>query len=67
MNPEELLVQLKEIEGKLGRDFSAVRNGPRPIDLDILFFNHIEYKTDKLVIPHPRIQERLFVLEPLAE
>ncbi|KAJ3258266.1 trifunctional dihydropteroate synthetase [Boothiomyces macroporosus] len=60
-------LKLKEIEGKLGRDFSAVRNGPRPIDLDILFFNHIEYKTDSLVIPHPRIQERLFVLEPLAD
>ncbi|KAJ3319985.1 trifunctional dihydropteroate synthetase [Boothiomyces sp. JEL0866] len=67
LNPEELLIQLKDIERKLGRDFEAVRNGPRPIDLDILFFNHMEYKSDSLIIPHPRIQERLFVLEPLAD
>ncbi|KAJ3275355.1 trifunctional dihydropteroate synthetase [Terramyces sp. JEL0728] len=67
LNPEGLLVQLKEIEADLGRDFGGIRNGPRPIDLDILFFNHIEYKSGTLIIPHPRIQERLFVLEPLAD
>jgi dihydroneopterin aldolase/2-amino-4-hydroxy-6-hydroxymethyldihydropteridine diphosphokinase/dihydropteroate synthase len=67
MKPEELLHALKRIEEMLGRDFGQVKNGPRPVDLDILFYNHLEMKTSKLIIPHPLMQEREFVLLPLCE
>lgn len=67
MPPHDLLQYLKEIESELGRDFGATRNGPRPVDLDILYYNDIEFTTPTLVIPHPRILEREFVLRPLTE
>jgi dihydroneopterin aldolase/2-amino-4-hydroxy-6-hydroxymethyldihydropteridine diphosphokinase/dihydropteroate synthase/2-amino-4-hydroxy-6-hydroxymethyldihydropteridine diphosphokinase/dihydropteroate synthase len=51
----------------MGRDFGGIRNGPRVMDLDILFYDHIEFHNDRLTIPHPKIQERFFVLEPLSE
>ncbi|MGA2516492.1 MAG: 2-amino-4-hydroxy-6-hydroxymethyldihydropteridine diphosphokinase [Thermodesulfobacteriota bacterium] len=62
----ELLRTLKMIESDLGRT-ETFRWGPRTIDLDILFFDDIEIHTEELRIPHPRIQERQFVLVPLAE
>ena len=61
-----LMDEILEIEKKLGR----VRNlkwEPRIIDIDILFFNSTIVKTDTLTIPHPRLHERRFVLEPLCE
>ena len=64
--PEELLVNLKEIERKVGRT-KTVRNGPRVIDLDILLYNHREVQTPQLTIPHPRMLERDFVMQPLKE
>jgi len=62
----KLLRELKSIESHLGRT-ETFRWGPRMIDLDILFFDDIEIHTEELQIPHPRIQERQFVLVPLAE
>jgi 2-amino-4-hydroxy-6-hydroxymethyldihydropteridine diphosphokinase len=62
----ELLRTLKTIESKLGRT-ETFRWGPRAIDLDILFFDDIEIHTEELQIPHPRIENRQFVLIPLAE
>ena len=62
----ELLRKLKMIESRLGRT-GTFRWGPRTIDLDILFFDDIEIHTEELQIPHPRIQDRQFVLVPLAE
>jgi 2-amino-4-hydroxy-6-hydroxymethyldihydropteridine diphosphokinase len=62
----ELLRKLKMIESRLGRA-ETFRWGPRTIDLDILFFDDIEIHTEELQIPHPRIQDRQFVLVPLAE
>ncbi len=62
----ELLRTLKTIESKLGRT-ETFRWGPRTIDLDILFFDDIEIDTEELQIPHPQIQNRQFVLIPLAE
>ncbi|HXX34178.1 MAG TPA: 2-amino-4-hydroxy-6-hydroxymethyldihydropteridine diphosphokinase [Thermodesulfobacteriota bacterium] len=62
----ELLRKLKDIESHFGRT-ETFRWGPRTIDLDILFFDDIEIHTEELQIPHPRIQERQFVLVPLAE
>jgi 7,8-dihydro-6-hydroxymethylpterin-pyrophosphokinase len=57
---------LKTIESQLGRT-KTFRWGPRTIDLDILFFDEVEIHTEELQIPHPLIQDRQFVLIPLAE
>jgi len=62
----ELLRTLKAIESQLGRT-EIFRWGPRTIDLDILFFDDAEIYTEELQIPHPLIQDRQFVLVPLAE
>jgi 2-amino-4-hydroxy-6-hydroxymethyldihydropteridine diphosphokinase len=62
----ELLRTLKTIESQLGR-MKTFRWGPRTIDLDILFFDDVEIHTEELQIPHPHIQDRQFVLIPLAE
>lgn len=64
--PDELFDYLKTIEIKLGRK-PAVRFGPRLIDLDLLFYNALIYNSAELTIPHPRLQERAFVLVPLAD
>jgi 2-amino-4-hydroxy-6-hydroxymethyldihydropteridine diphosphokinase len=62
----ELFRTLKAIESQLGRT-ETFRWGPRTIDLDILFFDDVEIHTEELQIPHPQIQNRQFVLIPLAE
>ncbi len=61
-----LLQQLLQIEAHMGR-IRTERYGTRIVDIDILFFNHEIITTDSLLIPHPRIAERNFVLAPLAE
>jgi len=61
-----LLTLAKGIESKLGRTLHE-RNAPRPLDIDILFYGDQIIETPKLVIPHPRLEERDFVLVPLAE
>ncbi|MFC1873557.1 2-amino-4-hydroxy-6-hydroxymethyldihydropteridine diphosphokinase [Chloroflexota bacterium] len=64
--PAALLVLAKGIESKLGRVSGKV-NAPRPIDVDILFYGDEIINTLELIIPHPRLAERAFVLVPLAE
>lgn len=64
--PLELLAALKAIENALGRR-PAPRWGPRPIDLDILFYGNAELSTPAITIPHPLVAERAFVLAPLSE
>jgi len=64
--PMELLTLTKGIEAKLGR-IPGGRNTPRPLDIDILFYGDQVMETPKLIIPHPRLAERGFVLVPLAE
>jgi 2-amino-4-hydroxy-6-hydroxymethyldihydropteridine diphosphokinase len=66
LGPESLLKYLKRIEVELGRE-KSVRWGPRLIDLDILFYDDLIVDTPPLVIPHPRLHERAFVLVPLAD
>ncbi len=66
ISPDELLTFLKRLEGELGRE-PTYRNGPRMIDLDILYFGNILLDDDHLQIPHLRIAERSFVLCPLAD
>lgn len=63
--PEQLLEALHEIESRAGRE-RTLRWGPRTLDLDILFFDKLVYESDDLVIPHPDIQNRVFVLKPLS-
>ena len=64
--PEELLQLAKDIEATMGRVPSFV-NAPRPIDIDILFYDDKIIDTQNLTIPHPRLKGRAFVLVPLAE
>ncbi|HEY9075827.1 MAG TPA: 2-amino-4-hydroxy-6-hydroxymethyldihydropteridine diphosphokinase [Anaerolineaceae bacterium] len=64
--PLDLLAALKRIESEIGRK-PTFRYGPRLIDLDILFYDDLILEADNLVIPHPRLAERLFVLQPLAD
>jgi len=66
LEPMALLTLVKGIESKLGR-LPNTSNEPRPIDIDILFYDERIIETPKLVIPHPRLAERAFVLVPLAE
>jgi len=66
LTPVKLLTLAKGIERKLGRT-SKGSNAPRPIDIDILFYGERIVETPELVIPHPRLSERAFVLIPLAE
>ncbi len=63
--PRDLLRGLLEIEASLGR-VRTIRWGPRAIDLDLLFYDDAIIDTPDLVVPHPRLHERRFVLEPLA-
>lgn len=65
--PLEILSQLKMVERRLGR-VKKDQDGPRTMDLDILFYDDVVIVDGKsLQIPHPRLHERSFVLEPLAE
>lgn len=66
LSPENLLLSLKKLELKMGRD-GAVKWGPRVIDFDILFFNNDIVDKGFLKIPHPLNHKRSFVLEPLDE
>lgn len=66
LSPHALLGALKEIERALGRT-TGLRYGPRPIDLDILLYADQQIATPELVVPHPRMHERPFVLVPLAD
>lgn len=61
-----LLAYCQQIENDLGR-VREFRWGPRIIDLDILLYNSEQYETENLIIPHPRMYERAFVLVPLEE
>jgi 2-amino-4-hydroxy-6-hydroxymethyldihydropteridine diphosphokinase len=66
LSPRELLQQAKSTEVALGRQ-ATFRNGPRPIDIDILLYGDQSVHEADLVIPHPRMTERAFVLVPLNE
>lgn len=66
LNPEALLIQINIIEKELGR-VRKVKWGARVIDIDILYYNDLILQTDKLIIPHPQLQNRRFTLVPLVE
>jgi 2-amino-4-hydroxy-6-hydroxymethyldihydropteridine diphosphokinase len=66
LDPEPLLKHLKRLEVALGRK-ATFRYGPRLIDIDILFYDDLVLETASLVIPHPHVHERGFVLMPLMD
>jgi len=66
LNPDILLSALLKIESKMGR-IRKEKWGPRIIDLDILFYDNLVIKKKDLTLPHPEIQKRNFVLQPLNE
>lgn len=61
-----LLAICQRIEGKLGRPERRSKNSPRTLDLDVLYVGDVEMDSETLALPHPRLGERRFVLEPLA-
>jgi 2-amino-4-hydroxy-6-hydroxymethyldihydropteridine diphosphokinase len=67
LSPRALLDRLLEIERELGRTRDGPRWGPRTIDLDLLLYDDERLDEPGLTVPHPRLHERRFVLEPLAE
>jgi 2-amino-4-hydroxy-6-hydroxymethyldihydropteridine diphosphokinase len=64
--PEQLLSALLAVEAKLGR-VRGERNGPRTIDLDVLWIEGIAVESSSLTVPHPRLRERAFALVPMLE
>ena len=68
LEPHRLLAILHEVEEQFGRDRTRERRwGPRPLDLDLLAYDDLAIASDDLILPHPRLFERAFVLVPLAE
>lgn len=65
--PLELLRRTQEIENAFGRPAERERNAPRTIDLDLLYYDNLEFNEGGLILPHPRMWERAFVLLPLSE
>jgi 2-amino-4-hydroxy-6-hydroxymethyldihydropteridine diphosphokinase len=65
--PEALLDVCKAIEAERGRDLSAPRHSPRPVDLDLLLLGDLELRSERLTLPHPQVTSRRFVLAPLLE
>jgi 2-amino-4-hydroxy-6-hydroxymethyldihydropteridine diphosphokinase len=65
LSPTDLLHSTQKIESTLGRQ-PTFRNGPRPIDIDILLYDDLHIEQEDLTLPHPRMAERAFVLAPLA-
>jgi 2-amino-4-hydroxy-6-hydroxymethyldihydropteridine diphosphokinase len=74
LSPEDILQKTQAIEKNLGRQTKSIKNSngqveyrPRPVDIDILFFDNLTITSENLTIPHPLIAERRFVLQPFAE
>lgn len=65
LNPDELLARTLEIERQLGRERSANRNGPRTLDIDLLFYEEGAWDSPTVTLPHPRWSSRSFVVIPL--
>jgi len=67
LTPSQLLAKMQDIEWRLGRRRTRVRNAPRTIDLDLIFHSANRARTRTLTLPHPRYREREFVMTPLCE
>lgn len=67
LDPVSLLARLKAVEAAAGREKGGVRFGPRVLDLDLVFYDDAVIETPELIVPHPRMQRRAFVLRPLCD
>jgi len=67
LDPESLLTVIKTLEKDLDQDGKPFRFGPRIIDLDIVYYDDLVFKTNRLEIPHPRMHKRCFVLIPICD
>jgi 2-amino-4-hydroxy-6-hydroxymethyldihydropteridine diphosphokinase len=67
LQPEPLLDACKAVERALGREPGGMRHGPRPIDVDLLLLEGVEYESERLRLPHREVMTRRFVLVPLLE
>src|SRR5262249_50941460 len=67
LEPEALLDACKAVEAERGRSFEAPRHSPRPLDVDLLLLGELELQTERLILPHPEVRTRRFVLAPLLE
>lgn len=67
LTPHQLLSELQDAERRAGRRCGGPRYGPRELDLDLVLYGEEAVESEHLVVPHPRLRERAFVLAPLAE
>ncbi len=67
LEPYTLLTELKKAEKAAGRQQDGIRFGPRVVDLDLIFYDDRVIRTSGLIVPHPRMHERAFVLRPLCD
>ncbi len=67
LDPLPLLAELKSIQHRAGRIHDPIRFGPRIIDLDIIFYDEAVIQSPDLVVPHPRMHKRAFVLVPICD
>ncbi len=67
LDPRALLEKLQQIQSAGGRKNNGIRFGPRVIDLDIIFYDNSVFEDVRLVIPHPRMHKRRFVLQPICD
>jgi len=67
LEPHEVIARCQRIEKRLGRASVRPKNAPRTIDLDILYLGDLIRDSPNLILPHPQLHLRLFVLEPLCE
>ena len=67
LDPFELLHELKSIERDAGRVYTSIRFGPRILDLDIIFYDDLVKNSADLILPHPRMHNRRFVLVPICD
>lgn len=67
LEPDELIVKIQKIERLFGRKRDAGYYVSREMDVDVLYFDDLSLTSDNLIVPHPKIEQRLFVLMPLIE
>jgi 2-amino-4-hydroxy-6-hydroxymethyldihydropteridine diphosphokinase len=67
LSPETLLAELITIQQRMGRKADAIRFGPRVLDLDILLYDDRVLQSPRLIVPHPRMHKRAFVLQPICD
>ena len=67
LDPFQLFRELKAIEKETGRTEGRIKYGPRILDLDIIFYDDIVINSSKLIIPHPEMHKRRFVLKPICD